>query len=524
MRKFYKFFLLCICFVLSACQAVPTPGLLSIQVSIVVDGAETTVSLPANSSVQNAIAKAGILLGSLDRTDPPLAAIVSSGDKVTIIRVVEEYFDKTEIIPYDHQTIKNESLPEGETRVLQSGINGEKTVTYKRTLEDGLEISKIEFKTNVLTPPTPEILMVGVQTPFSSRSISGILAYIDNGNAWIIEGATGNRRPVVTTGDLDGHILSISYDREWLLYSRKNPANEDYINSLWVVRINRDNPSPIDLQIKNVIHFADWIPNSSQTIIYSTVEPRSTAPGWQANNDLYYRNFISNGTLGAPIKKIEANAGGIYGWWGANFIWSPDGTKLAYYRPDGLGIVDLKGGKLTQLFSIPPYETHSDWAWVPGITWSPDSELWYFVNHVASATAANPESSTQFSLLAIPSDQRYQVTLNPSSGMFANPSASPLQPNGGFLVAYLQANFPEQSDTSRYRIAIIDKDGSNQTVIFPDEGTPGLNPQSIYWTPDFQNGALIAIIYEGNLWIVDSQSKEKFQITGNGLISRLTWR
>ena len=81
--------------------------------------------------------------------------------------------------------------------------------------------------------------MIGVQTPFSSRSISGILAYIDNGNAWVIEGATGNRRPVVTTGDLDGHIFSISFDREWLLFSEKVHQSKTYINSLWAVRIDQ---------------------------------------------------------------------------------------------------------------------------------------------------------------------------------------------------------------------------------------------------------------------------------------------
>ena len=242
----------------------------------------------------------------------------------------------------------------------------------------------LNLKLVILSDPTPEIVMIGVQTPFSSRSISGILAYIDNGNAWVIDGATGNRRPVVTTGDLDGHIFVISFDREWLLFSRKSPPNQDYINSLWVVRIDRDNPTPIDLQIKNVIQFADWIPNSSHTIVYSTVEPRSTAPGWQANNDLYYRNFIPNGTLSAPIKKVEANSGGIYGWWGTNFAWSPDGTQLAYFRPDGIGYVDLKGGKLNQILSIVPYETHSDWAWVPGLTWSPDSKFMFTVTHPAS--------------------------------------------------------------------------------------------------------------------------------------------
>jgi hypothetical protein len=495
-----------------------------IQVFITVDGSTTNISLPANSTVQNALAKAGVSPGSLDRVDPPLSTIVSSGDKIQVVRIVEEYYDKNEVIPFDHQSIKNESLPEGESRILQSGTNGEKTVTYKRTLEDGKEVSNVEFKSLIITNPSPEIIMIGVQTPFSSKSISGILAYIDNGNAWVIEGATGNRRPVVTTGDLDGHIFSVSFDRTWLLYSRKSPANADYINSLWVVRLDRDDPTPIDLQIKNVIHFADWIPNSSQTIVYSTVEPRATAPGWQANNDLYYKNFVANGTIGAPIKKVEANSGGIYGWWGTNFGWSPDGTRLAYFRPDGIGTVDLKGGKLNQTLSITPYETHSDWAWVPGFCWSPDGQFWFTVAHNAAADSSSPESSTHFSLNAIPTKQDYQITLNSNSGMFANPAASSMLPNGSFLVAYLQAIFPDQSDTSRYHVYVMDQDGSNKESIFPGEGSPGINPQVIYWTPDFQFGAFVAMIYEGNLWLVDAQTKEQFQITGNGLISRLHWR
>ena len=297
-------------------------------------------------------------------------------------------------------------------------------------------------------------------------------------------------------------------------------CQSNFINSLWVVRIDRDNPTPIDLEIKNVIHFADWIPNSSQTIVYSTVEPRSTAPGWQANNDLYYRNFSTNGTLSAPIKKVEANSGGIYGWWGTNFTWSPDGSQLAYFRPDGIGNVDLMGGKLNQAFSIVPYETHSDWAWVPGFSWSPDSRFLFTVNHDATADSSSPESSPHFSLNGFPLDQKYQVTLNSNSGMFANPDTSPMQPNGSYFVSYLQAIFPDQSDTSRYRISVMDQDGSNQVTIFPAEGSPGLNPQSIYWTPDFQYGAFVAIIYEGNLWLVDVQTQEQYQITGNGLISR----
>ena len=97
---------------LTSCQEITPPVGQEIQVTISVDGSKTDIKIPANSSVQNALAKAGFLLGTLDRIDPPLAAIVTNGELITITRVVEEYYDKNEVIPYDHQNIK-ERIPSG---------------------------------------------------------------------------------------------------------------------------------------------------------------------------------------------------------------------------------------------------------------------------------------------------------------------------------------------------------------------------------------------------------------------------
>lgn len=65
--------------------------------------------------------------------------------------------------------------------------------------------------------------------------------------------------------------------------------------------------------------------------------------------------------------------------------------------------------------------------------------------------------------------------------MFAYPVASPFLDGDHYEVAYLQAVFPEQSDTSPYKLVIIDQDGSNRRAIFPAEGTTGLEPQQILW-------------------------------------------
>lgn len=512
--------------ILAGCQGIAqAPATNVIPVTIQVDGKTTTVELAANSTVQAALSQAGITLSSLDRVDPPVNTIVATNDKITVVRVREEYSEQTEVIPFEKQVIKNESLPEGETRQLQAGVNGEKVVTYKKVIEDNQEISNLEFKTVIVKEAVPEISMVGVQAPFSSQPISGVLAYIDSGNAWVIEGATGSRRPLVTTGDLDGHIFAVSYDREWLLFSRKGQGDEGVINSLWVIRLTKEDAQPIDLKINNVVNYADFIPNSSRTVAYSTVEQRDAAPGWQANNDLFYKTFSATGTVGSAIDKVEANSGGIYGWWGLSYLWSPDGSRLAFTRPDSIGTVVLNKGTYNTYGTITPFDTHSDWAWVPGISWSPDGQFLFAGSHDGNTTPDKPESSPTFDLTAISlDDQSYQIKLVENVGMFSNPSASPFLTTGNYLVAYLQAIFPEQSDTSRYRLMVMEQDGSNKVTLLPDEGSPGLTAQSIYWSPDFQNGQMLSVLYDGNLWLVNAGTKEKFQVTGDGLITRISWR
>jgi len=44
-------------------------------------------------------------------------------------------------------------------------------------------------------------------------------------------------------------------------------------------------------------------------------------------------------------KLLESNSGGVYGWWGMNFAYSAV-CRLAYTRPDGIGLVDQDGGYL----------------------------------------------------------------------------------------------------------------------------------------------------------------------------------
>lgn len=508
-------------------------------VDISADGKQYQVRIPAGSTVQDALTAAGVTMNALDRCEPPDYTVLTDGSQVKLVRVREEFYIEQVVIAFEHQTLRNELLPTGETRLSQPGVEGLQEVTYRRVYENEVEVSVSAVSTVVVREPVPEIVMLGSQTPFASQAIPGRMAYLSAGNAWVMEESTGNRRPVITTGDLDGQVFELSPNGNWLLFTRRSEM-EDIINTLWAVRVDQDEGRMIDLQAANIVHFAGWAPGLS-VAAYSTVEPRSTAPGWQANNDLYAVGVSESGYLVPARQELEANSGGVYGWWGMDFNWASDGMRLAYARPDGVGILDTRLEDLTPLYDLIPFQTGSDWAWVPGVAWAPDNRVIYTVDHVAPSGSAAPEESTRFDLLAIPLEGGAPLRLVSDVGMFAYPVASPLQnpvvqigsdESGPLLenvyqVAYLQAIFPAQSDTSRYRLVVMDRDGSNRRVLFPEEGAPGLDPQQVVWSPgqvEEAGGHRIAVLYQGNIWLVNLADGEAQQITGDGLAVSVDWK
>lgn len=499
----------------------------TIQVNVQADGKTSKITVPVGTTAQGAYIATGLTPGSLDRSDPPFSTVLTDQATIHLIRVREEFENVEESIPFEHQVVHNESLPQGQTLLIQPGSNGIQETTYRHLYEDGVEISKSVVKSVIVKEATPEIVMVGVQTPFTAFAIPGRLAYLTSGNAWVMDGSTGNRIPVVTSGDLDGRVFSLSPDGDWLLYTRKiSGSPQDTINTLWVSKIADRPTPPVDLKVKNIVNYAGWVPGSPQTIAYSTVEVRNTAPGWQANNDLQFLSFTASGEIIRRKQLIGPNSGGVYGWWGTYFAWSPDGSKLAYSRPEGIGLVDLKTGDLQPLLNITPYQTHADWAWVPPIAWSPDGEFIYSLAHPTSPGINDPETSPLFDLIVQPIPKGSPIPLAFQTGMFASPKPSTDQGSSGWQVAFLQAVFPDQSDTSRYRLMIMDRDGSNRQVIFPQEGLPGLDPQQMVWSPaeEGPDKAMIAVIYQGNIWLISVKNGSAQQITGDGLTSNIDWK
>ncbi len=203
-------------FLLSACAS-PQATQALIQVEISADGQTIPLQIAAGSTVQQALDKAKLSMKALDRSDPPVYTVLGDGMEIRLVRVTEDFEIEQVVIPYEQQTLRNESLPVEKEVLIQKGKEGLQEITYRRVYEDGVQVSDqpIPIKSVIVQEPVPEIRMIGVQTPFAPVPIPGKLYYLRDGNIWKIEGTTANRQAVLTLGDLDGRIFTISQDGSW---------------------------------------------------------------------------------------------------------------------------------------------------------------------------------------------------------------------------------------------------------------------------------------------------------------------
>ena len=256
-----------------------------------------------------------------------------------------------------------------------------------------------------------------------------------------------------------------------------------------------------------------------QVSAHSPTAPPSHAPPHRVGRQTTISSFSHFQHWGILIKQLSPSkphrAG--YGWFGTRFAWSPDGSRLAFSQADKLGIIDPAKQSSSPIAKYPVYQTYSDWVWNPFIAWTPDGKFLYTVLHGPPIGIESPEDSPIFDVAALAVDGSFGASLITRGGIWANP----MPPPDGKQIAYLQASAPLQSVTSKYRLMIIDRDGSDAAAIFPPTDRGALSPLDItfVWSPD---SAQLAAILNGNLWSLTQHAPSQ-QITGDGQTTNPTW-
>ena len=504
----------------------------SIDVTVIVDGRETSFSFSQNLTVDQVLAGAQIELGPRDRISHPIVSPIVDGMRITVRRVVEQEVCQQDEIAIQRLLQPKEGLPAGERQRGNEGVPGIREVCYRVVLEDDTEVEReqLGFPT-VIRQPVDEVIFVGTSNIVQPIDIAGRLSYINHGNAWTITDDAANKRQLTADHNLDSLVFHQRQDGEGLIFTSETVATDEFFNELWLINTSAG-AQPIRMTPTDVL-FAEWRPRTRNEIAYATGERSPGAVHWKALNNLWLMtiDLDSGRTLGIE-EVLPESSGGLYGWWGMNFAWSPNGDKLAWVKADGFGMVALADKRLIPLAQYAVFYSATNWVWLPQLSWSIDGHLLAGVVHGAPLGNEPAETSPIFDLVISSVDGRFSALMRSSAGMWAAPAFSPDYAARGAEysqgdLAWLQAREPQNSMNGEYDLMVADRDGSNQRRLFPLDDEPGIRKpdfairsRDFVWSPDAQ---FIALTYEGNLWLVDVVSAERYQVTFDGETSNPVW-
>ena len=494
------------------------------DISVFCDNIRYDSRIAADATVAEAVRAVGVTVNEADIVSPAMPMAVPADGIIRITRVRTEDIITEQVIPFQSQTVRNESLPDGETHLIQQGRNGTRQITTRYTYEDGVQTAKAVVSAVTTRESIPEILMRGAKAEYSPIKINGRLIYISDGSAWMMQGSTENRTPLVSTGDLDGRVLDLSSDGQWLLFSRTGHSAE--INGIWMVNLSMWDSEPVSLRVSNVLHFGSWLPGSTRRFIYSSVEPSEQTPGWKALNDLRMQFVSDTGMLMTQEEILPPDDSSDLSWWGTEFSLSDDARQLLFATPENIGVVDRLAGEKKELVRFTPYEkTRSDWAWIPGVSWNSENNGFYFTFHGKTNGEIQTFDPTDYHIAFYDLDTGEFRTVIENAGLFSYPTVSPRFSNGKTYLTWLQTELPQQVESERYRIMISDLDGENVRTVYPSKSSSGyITPQHLIWSPgENQSSAWIALLSDGNIWLVNPFAGIYNQITSDGTVSRFIW-
>lgn len=135
-------------------------------VSVTADGKTQDVMI-AGGDVSDALAAAGVEIDSDDEVNKELDAPIAKGDELVVKRVEYTTSQETVSVPYDTVEEKTSSLISGVTKLVESGENGERVLTYRHKTVDGVAQEPELIDDVVTVEPKSEKYLVGTKNTVS---------------------------------------------------------------------------------------------------------------------------------------------------------------------------------------------------------------------------------------------------------------------------------------------------------------------------------------------------------------------
>lgn len=538
---------------------------LPVTADVSVDGATTSIESDAGT-VRQLLEEGEIELGELDLVDPPLYTPAEDGMQIVITRVEESLETIERAIPFERRIVRNEAMSASDDPVIiQEGGNGLEELTVQIVYRDGIEVERRVIQSAIVTESQEEIVMIGLDITASADVVrfGGVLAFVNGGRIQLFRGSNLFPEDLPIEGVLDRRVFSLSPDGRYLLYTTIDEADPTRFNRLYLSE-TADTKRAVELDINNVL-WADWNPMEADPlqIAYSTGEATATAPGWEANNDLWSVNISGTVVISDSLRPLVEGYPATFGWWGGNYAWSPTGREIGYSFADEVGVLqivpdedettspifaesdgegdvgeeqdeeqddeenlettgaenDLPDGEgpgvvRRQLATFTEFDTRSDWVWVPPLSWSADGRYLTFTGHRGDQTTADA-----FNTQMIDTRSGLSGPLIDDVGIWSAPlwSAAVIEPNGADpQIAFLRATNTRESLGSSYTLWLMDRDGSNKRELFPPPGITSRFPRdSRFMVWNSGSGGDMIFVFDGDLYWYDLKGERVSQLTND---------
>ncbi len=125
-------------------------------------GREPVTETTESVTVAQFLEAVGITLTENDRPAIPVDTVIE-GDMTVVIDHVEYRVEEVnEPMPFTAETREVQTIPRGETKMVQAGEDGVVTVSYRVEIVNGTEVGRTTAEANVTKEPVPEITEIGV--------------------------------------------------------------------------------------------------------------------------------------------------------------------------------------------------------------------------------------------------------------------------------------------------------------------------------------------------------------------------
>ncbi len=154
-------------------QVDPAAGKIDVNramtVEVQADGVSTLLHM-TDGTVSSALYRADVSVGAYDTVSVDRDTLVTDGMVIQVDRVAYEEYQTTEAIAFETVTNYTCVLKPGRTQVKQAGVQGSKTLTYRKTIVNGQVVATDLVNEVVTQKPVTRILLKGASygTPLSN--------------------------------------------------------------------------------------------------------------------------------------------------------------------------------------------------------------------------------------------------------------------------------------------------------------------------------------------------------------------